>query len=777
MLPRSLASVTARIIPLGSGASVAAAAANKAALLDRAALLGLPVPVGYIVLETAWQQLQRNLHLSADKQRDKQADTKTTPELAQRLADILCPWLAARQASGLWAVRSAFAAEDQAQHSQAGRFRTVLRVAIDDPAQLAEALETVWRSGESSAVRRDILLMPMVAAHYAGVAFSEAAYEDDALNVCEGTAEQLVAGNIPGQRLELPRLRAYESRLPWLELSPWQQRLQQLLRDLRQHFGDHAWDIEWADDGQHCYLLQLRPITRPSRRDEIFTSANHKEILPALPSRFMSSLIASCAEQLFSYYRRFDARLPDTRPFIELFGQRPYINLSLLSDMMRVWGLPTRLVSEAIGGEAGVVAPLYLRRLLRKLPTLWALAWEQSRAASRAQSRAQYFAACAQEPQAFGAFAPLVERAQQHYVLLVQTMFSLTAASSLPVRLLRQWGMLEHYSREQASISSAMLRDLEPLQQRVAKRPDWQAQLRAQQLPQDPQFQQLWQAYLRQHGHRGIYESDLARPRFHEAPATLLELLCYPPKPRAAAKQQGLALSHLLSYPLWWQAKRNLNSREYLRYQAMRAFDSLRRALLAQAQQAVLRGQLRQADELWLLNIDEVLRLDQGWQVADSFIAERRAEIAALGQQRPLDVFSRFNWQADRPRDTPSGTGISSERPRYLYGIGLTTGQCRGRAWLLSEPSSQLPADFRPEETILVAPSVDIGWSASFARVAGVVVETGGDLSHGSIILRELGLPAITNVQNLRQHVQFGEWLKLDGERGMLERLEQHASS
>ena len=72
-----------------------------------------------------------------------------------------------------------------------------------------------------------------------------------------------------------------------------------------------------------------RPVTRPTRRDEAFTLANHKEILPELPSRFMASLVESCADRLFANYRHFDPSLPAHRPFIESFLGRPYINLSL----------------------------------------------------------------------------------------------------------------------------------------------------------------------------------------------------------------------------------------------------------------------------------------------------------------------------------------------------------------------------------------------------------------------------------------------------------------
>ncbi|MFN3345606.1 MAG: PEP-utilizing enzyme, partial [Chloroherpetonaceae bacterium] len=104
-----------------------------------------------------------------------------------------------------------------------------------------------------------------------------------------------------------------------------------------------------------------------------------------------------------------------------------------------------------------------------------------------------------------------------------------------------------------------------------------------------------------------------------------------------------------------------------------------------------------------------------------------------------------------------------------LKGISLTSGEVAGTAWILREPETRLPNGFEKSNTILVARSVDAGWIPTFALVSGVVVETGGDLSHGSIILREIGLPAITNVRGATKHIQTGQRLKLNAAQGVVE--------
>ncbi len=122
--------------------------------------------------------------------------------------------------------------------------------------------------------------MEMVTARHAGVAFSEPGTYDDLVNVASGLADGLVSGDVAGERLEIPRLERAER--------GWPTRLRALLADVRRVFGDEPWDIEWADDGDVCWLVQIRPITAPTIRNETLTAANHAEILPRLPSQLMT---------------------------------------------------------------------------------------------------------------------------------------------------------------------------------------------------------------------------------------------------------------------------------------------------------------------------------------------------------------------------------------------------------------------------------------------------------------------------------------------------------
>jgi pyruvate,water dikinase len=173
-------------------------------------------------------------------------------------------------------------------------------------------------------------------------------------------------------------------------------------------------------------------------------------------------------------------------------------------------------------------------------------------------------------------------------------------------------------------------------------------------------------------------------------------------------------------------------------------------------------------EAIWSLDVDELRALDAGWRPDAAFFAARAEEQERFARYDFPDLFHRFD-DLEAFRTDSARSGADNTTPRRLPGISLTTGQVIGRAWTLAEPSTTLPPGYTPETTILVARSIDAGWLPTFSRVAGVVVETGGDLSHGSILLREIGLPAITNVRRATRLLATGNRLVLRAGEGIVE--------
>ena len=732
-------------LPLGADQAHTLRVGNKAANLDRAAARGLLVPDGVIVLDAAWRRLLERELLTADGESVHRGD------VGPFLAELALPDFA--RAEQLLAVRSAFSSEDGVVSARAGQFTSVLRVARGDGVALTRALASVWASSmvDEPPARRDVLVMHMVDARTAGVAFSEPDFADDLVEFVAGTAEGLVAGQQRGDRLELPRLLRRER--PSAGVLAWQRRLQALLRDVRGVFGDCAWDVEWADDGAVCWLVQVRPVTRPTLRDEWFTAANHKEILPPLPSALMASVIAERASALFGLYRQLDPGLPASRPFLELFAGRPRINLSLLREMLRRWGLPTKLLADSVGGADPLPAfgwrPL---RLLRRLPVLARLGWLQLGAVRRARRASVAMRALASAPRPD--IATCLRQLGDAYVTLVHAMMALTGAMAGPLALLRRAGtLLEHAARHQ-TITAAMFARQDELRALAAAR-GCAAALAHGALPDDPQFGAAWRRYVDEFGHRGTYESDVGVPRTAEAPVPLWRALAVPAGHRLTPPPRSLR--GWLTTPAWWLARRPLAAREALRHEAMRGFGGVRACLLQLAEAWAAEGRLPGASALFDLSQSELLRMADGWTPPAEFWTARHLERQRLGAIELTDVFCRSRALVP---------AAHADATRELRGLPLTRGVVEGVVWSARDPNATRPNSDGP--LVLVAPAIDAGWIGALSTVAAVVVETGGELSHGSILVREVGLPAITNVSGALALLPDGARVQLDASAGLV---------
>jgi phosphohistidine swiveling domain-containing protein len=112
-----------------------------------------------------------------------------------------------------------------------------------------------------------------------------------------------------------------------------------------------------------------------------------------------------------------------------------------------------------------------------------------------------------------------------------------------------------------------------------------------------------------------------------------------------------------------------------------------------------------------------------------------------------------------------AGTALSS----VLSGLPISPGQVQGRVIVLRRPED---SDRMKEGAILVTPSTDPAWFPVFPQARGLVVEAGGLLSHGSIIAREFGLPAVANIPQATSRFHDGDLVLLDGSTGLVQVLE-----
>jgi pyruvate,water dikinase len=202
-----------------------------------------------------------------------------------------------------------------------------------------------------------------------------------------------------------------------------------------------------------------------------------------------------------------------------------------------------------------------------------------------------------------------------------------------------------------------------------------------------------------------------------------------------------------------------LGLREASKHYLLQGYDLIRRLLLEIDRRHNLNG------GVFFLTPDELPRLLAGGSL-DSLIAERRKERQlALSMEAPAVIFSD-DLEVIGRAPPPAAGGDGTE----WQGTPVSAGVIEGKALVLTDPPTTVPpqAGF-----ILVCPSTDPAWVPLFLKCAGVVMETGGILSHGAIVAREFGLPAVVGIPDVHRRLQTGQRLRVDGNSGKITLLEE----
>ncbi len=197
----------------------------------------------------------------------------------------------------------------------------------------------------------------------------------------------------------------------------------------------------------------------------------------------------------------------------------------------------------------------------------------------------------------------------------------------------------------------------------------------------------------------------------------------------------------------------------------------MRRCALALGRMLAERGVLEQTEDVFFLYADELReavtgRTEAGAAAAAKVTAEaaskvaaRKAEMAADAGIDPPETILADGWNAPPRRPLAPEPGLDT-----LSGIGASAGVVRGRARIVRDPA--FDGRHLTREDVLVVPFTDIGWTPVLAEAGGIVAESGGQLSHSSIIAREFGIPAVVSVRGATSLIREGQAITVDGTAG-----------
>jgi pyruvate,water dikinase len=560
-------------------------------------------------------------------------------------------------------------------------------------------------------------------------------------------------------------------------------------------FGEPC-DVEWALAAGRFWLLQARPITAspirdlerlreqeierlrglPDARDTVWVRYHLAESAPH-PTPMTWGVLQSMLSVRGGYGRMLRALGFDPDPrvdeigFVQLVGGQPYLNLNLEARLDHR-DIPYGVDVKRLRGDPGL-ALLPQRSLLPgrtsigfwlRLPTILWRAWRQNRRLRRLrESYARDLTGSV-----FPAFAEEVRRLRQ-IDLAKQPADALLA-------LFEEWRRRTLVEFAGSALQPAVFANL-ALQEITAEADENERERRLAQVnavltvtsrstntDQPAALRALMNGsldvatFVARFGHRGPEELELAQPRWSEVP----------PEVEWSAERGARSAENALTLRAPRSALHRLKTepaavrqycdavalRETGRHFFMLGYTFLRDTLLE------LDRRFQLAGGIFFLRPEELPDLVAGTPVGDRIRRRRREYNLRRSLTVPAVLFGDELDVIGRPSEPTAAAS--------WMGRSISPGTGEGPALIATTPEAALSAR---RGFVLICPYVDAAWLPVLVRAAAVILETGTDLSHGAILLRELGIPAVAGIPGIMTAVAPGERLHVDGRRGGVARV------
>ncbi|WP_132012267.1 phosphoenolpyruvate synthase [Hydrogenispora ethanolica] len=298
--------------------------------------------------------------------------------------------------------------------------------------------------------------------------------------------------------------------------------------------------------------------------------------------------------------------------------------------------------------------------------------------------------------------------------------------------------------------------------------------------------QRALEGFLDQYGMRCPGEIDITRPRWSEKPTALIPAILSNIKncaPNAASvkfeqgrleaerKERDL-VSRLEKLPGGKRKARKtrrmisllrhfIGYREYPKYTFIQRYWIYKQALLQEAAKLVRNGLIREKEDVYYLAFDEFREAVRTNRLDYRVIAERKAQYQGYEKLTPPRVLT------SEGENVAGAYRTGHLPPGALPGIPVSAGVIEGRARVVLKMADAVIEN----GDILVTVFTDPSWTPVFVSVKGLVTEVGGMMTHGAVIAREYGLPAVVGVDNATKFIRDGQRIRVNGTEGYVELL------
>lgn len=719
------------------------------------------------------------------------------------------------------AVRSSATAEDGADYSGAGQYQTVLSVRGEEAVESAIrhcvaslGADTVRHYsayfGAAKSADMCVVVQQMIDADVSGVCFTrDIASGGMRVEAVQGLGENLVSGHATAHVYHA------EGDTPQGDDLLSDGLLKQIMSDAskaREAFGMEL-DLEWAAKDGILYWLQARPITVSDAPDpfeldtqhitdgEVLTTCNVGEMLPgAVTPLSLSTSVAGIDYGMRKMIWKSGCirRITDIPPqsCIANCGNHLFINITQLYRIGdHVLGATREGVTLSLCGRTlpGVPEPPIpkVTRLakINNARKYFSILLGVGRACKKIKRLAER-PVFKEQDDASALLAEIGKRLweidEAFWLHYIASAYSGSMSSALQIILIEQGKDEDEIKRLLAGAleniegieSVDILRSLRILGRALlAEHPEVKgmdaAQLAKQLRTCGPQSRSALDQFYRRHGHRAIREAEMRSQSWHMDKESLCSYLksviasgaqdaekphALQTDPEILSGQTG-SLRKLMGY-LVKQARRGVVHREFTKSMSIKVLDRFKVVYRRLGNILAAQHKLPDADLVFFLTHDELVRLAAG----DSALIKK-----AAARRRVLETQKTFRFEpvcVGKPK--PLAQPPISDGSRVLNGLSISRGCATGSARVVR--SVEDAGALQPGE-IMVAAFTDIGWSPYYCMLGALVTEVGSALSHGAVVAREYALPLVAGVPMATEAIRTGDMLRVDADQGLVEIL------
>ena len=711
-----------------------------------------------------------------------------------------------------YSIRSSANIEDSSLFSFAGQFETQLN--CENLKDIENAIERTWISahgdkpttyksnlGHSDVkLKMAVIIQEMVEPEFSGVVFTKnplTGLDEVIVETVDGYCDSLVQNGVTPERwvykwgklIEFPENRTKRSKII-LEIISKALEIGKKL--------DSSIDLEWAYNGKEIFWLQMREITTINNTC-LYSNRLSREFLPGIILPLVWSVnipvVNSSWKRLFIELIGSSARNINVNSLAKSFYFRAYFNMTVVGNIFQILGMPREALEILAGIEAPKEGKPSFRpglKTIRYFPRIILFAIRKLFFSKKIElflkSRKNDFQKIASITlESLNEFETIeiIDRLfelntdSSYYVIVSQVLNSLYNAilrSSLEkkgldfekVEFKETKKRLEHIDpKQQIDFLNNEFQLLPAEKQSQIRELSWTEVMNSEELGS---FKDNLQKFIDNFGHLSDSGNDFSNPTWKENPDNILTMIIEQNQKAIKHREnifnsdfEAVIRNNRLIRFLYNLAAKYTEYRESVNFLYTYGYSLFRRCFMNLGNLLNQKGILDQKDDIFYLSYDELKQLVKDNSLKATLnrkIIERKSEVERFKDIILPEVI--YN-------ELPESALFKGKILRDFKGVATSRGHYIGPARIVNGPS-----DFKKIEIgdVLVIPFSDVSWTPLFSKASAVVSESGGILSHCSIVAREYGIPAIVSVTGAMKIVD-GTILAVDGYNGKVQIMEK----